>query len=81
MAADPATEGEVLCDRALTAVRRENADMKDLLVAQKNYASLMEKQRDDALKDLERERPLLPWYVWSAIGAAAGVVVVGGLRR
>ena len=74
------SEGERLCDAALTATRAELQDRKDLAAADRELATLLRRQRDDAFKMLDRQPSTMPWYFWTIIGGAA-VAIASELRR
>lgn len=73
-------EGEQLCDRAVVAARSQLADMKDLVAAEKEFTAVVQRQRDDAWKAIDRQASPVPWYLWLLAGAA-GVTVLQELRR
>lgn len=74
------SEGERLCDSALTAVHAQLKDTKDLVNADKAFSELLQRQRDDAFKMLDRQGPTMPWYFWTVLGGAATAVAFE-LRR
>lgn len=54
--------------------------MKDLVAAEKEFTAVVQRQRDDAWKAIDRQASPVPWYLWLLAGAA-GVTVLQELRR
>jgi hypothetical protein len=69
-----------LCNDALNISTKEINDLKVEVVLQGNEVRLLKGQRDDALSEVSKAEPLLPWYAYILIGAAGTVVVRGMIR-
>ena len=79
--------GEVpTCDETLNLCAESEARCQDLNVAQKrlvteqdNLIVKVTKQRNEAL-EMVKPDPSMPWYVWTVMGIAGGVILTRGIR-
>lgn len=66
-----------LCDEALSACNMYVDRLKEQVKRQDEYIVVIEKQRNEALKQVSEDGGKYPFYFWLIIGAAAGVVISG----
>lgn len=71
-----------LCDKALNLCTSEIELLQEALRKEQEYSAMLMKQRQEMAKALSEQSgpPAIPFYLWVAFGAAAGVVLVRGLR-
>lgn len=65
------------CDEALGACNVYVDRLKEQVKRQDEYIVVIEKQRNEALKQVAEDGGKYPFYFWLIIGAAAGVVLSG----
>ena len=63
-----------LCDEALTSAEGHITSQRELIDSQEELIKKLATQRNEAYDRLGDEVGGMPWYFWSAIGVAAGVV-------
>jgi hypothetical protein len=68
-----------LCDAALTACEERVKIMGDMLAAESELRRKVTEQRDVAVNRLDSTSSI-PWYVWTIVGVAGGVILTRGLR-
>lgn len=69
-----------LCDKDVKACLVVASDLEALAASQKDEITKLIKQRDAAIKSLEGQGPAFPWYFWTVLGAAGGIVLVRGFK-
>jgi hypothetical protein len=68
-----------LCDQAVTDCSELSAKQRDLIAAQDNLIVKVTKQRNEAL-DMVKPEPSIPWYIWTVVGVAGGVILTRGIK-
>lgn len=71
------------CDQVLQQCDVAVQRLKALTRTQDEYIALLERQRDQAFKELKDRGDgggSLPWYAWAVLGVAGGVILTRGLR-
>lgn len=72
-------KGLQLCNDALEFTEEELTGTRSLVNAQEDLLKKMATQRNAAYDRLSSEANT-PWYVWTIVGTAMGVIITRGLR-
>lgn len=54
--------------------------MEALLAKEREHIALLIKQREELLRQSPTSTAQIPWYVWTVLGIAGGVVLTRGIR-
>lgn len=63
------------CNDALDSCTEQVNKQRDLIQVQDELVFKLIKQRDEVYSKVEADADRLPWYFWTAIGLATGVVI------
>lgn len=68
------------CDLTVEACKDTLQSYRDLSASQDKLIQELAKQRNEAIKEKESDRPLLPWWGWIIIGGAS-YAIIDSIRR
>ncbi len=73
------TERISACERGWGLCNQARADGEAVLAKEREHIALLIKQREELLRQ-EPSGGRIPWFVWTVLGVAGGVILTRGIR-